>query len=245
MTEAELFQLLSSDAAAQPQEPAQEAEPQQEAAPEMKQETKEETEEPAQEPEEESDGEEQGEEVKEEPEEEPAQEPEEEETPELPEGAALAQAGGEANVRTDADGLSAIFTSLPEGAQVVVLAVEGDWVKVEVDGQTGYMHIKDVEGLPEELLPQQPEEAPADPTANMKITIFSSRRTVMDMGEPVVLTSLLEGFEGYEVRYQWQCDDGTGYADVPGANDATYTFPASVENFACGWRLHVLYRPAR
>ena len=220
MTEAELFQLLSSDAAAQPQEPAQEAEPQQEAAPEMKQETKEETEEPA-------------------------QEPEEEETPELPEGAALAQAGGEANVRTDADGLSAIFTSLPEGAQVVVLAVEGDWVKVEVDGQTGYMHIKDVEGLPEELLPQQPEEAPADPTANMKITIFSSRRTVMDMGEPVVLTSLLEGFEGYEVRYQWQCDDGTGYADVPGANDATYTFPASVENFACGWRLHVLYRPAR
>ena len=89
------------------------------------------------------------------------------------------------------------------------------------------------EGTEEEAVPEAPE---------MKVTIFSSRRTVMTQGEPVYLTSKLEGFDGYEVFYQWECDRGEGFEPIEGANGDTYEFEASAETLSWGWHLTVLYR---
>lgn len=150
---------------------------------------------------------------------------------------------GETDVRLEGDGLSEIFATIPDGTALTVLGVEGDWVKVEIDGQIGYIYKDSVLGVEFEE-PAAPEVDPADPEAApaMKVTIFSSRRSVMSEGEPVYLTSKLEGFEGYEIRYQWECDKGAGFENVEGANDATYSFEATAETLTYDWRLTVLYR---
>ena len=76
----------------------------------------------------------------------------------------------------------------------------------------------------------------------VKVTIFSSRRSVMEPGETVYLTSKIEGFDGYETMYQWQCDKGNGFEDIAGANDATYAFGADVDTLSYDWKLLVYYR---
>lgn len=155
---------------------------------------------------------------------------------------------GDADIRLEANGLSEIIATIPDGTVVAVTGVEGDWVAVRVDNVIGYIYIDsvlallDVEGvLPEPT--QAPELEPGvTPAPNFKVTIFSSRRSVMTPGETVYLTSKLEGFEGYEIRYQWQCDKGNGFEDVPDADGDTYSFSASVETLGYDWRLAVYYR---
>ena len=153
------------------------------------------------------------------------------------------------DVREEPDGLSAIFTTLPEGAEVTVIAVEGDWVKVEVDGEIGYIYIDDLAAyLDTQKEEDEPETVdPQPPKTEKKVTIFSSRRSMMTEGEPVVLTSKLEGFEGCEIRYTWTCDkhDGHGFQPVPGANSASYSFPATAESLSWDWQLKVQSRPAQ
>lgn len=155
---------------------------------------------------------------------------------------------GDADIRLAANGLSEIIATIPDGTVVAVTGVEGDWVAVSVDDVTGYIYIDsvlalwDVEGvLPEPTQTPEPEPG-VTPAPNFKVTIFSSRRSVMTPGETVYLTSKLEGFEGYEIRYQWQCDKGDGFEDVPDADGDTYSFSASVETLGYDWRLAVYYR---
>ena len=120
-----------------------------------------------------------------------------------------------------------------------------------IDDQIGYIYIDDVTGLPaeepapeaeesEEIAEEEAEEE--DPEADMKVTIFSSRRTLMTEGEDVYLTSKLEGFDGFETYLQWECDKGEGFQDVEGANEDTYVFSASVESLSWNWRLTVYYK---
>ena len=148
----------------------------------------------------------------------------------------------EINVREDADGLSAIFVSLTEGAELTVIAIEGDWVKVLVGEQIGYIYIDDI--VDELELPEESEtvaEAKAE-AVEKKVTIFSSRRSVMKRGETVELTSKLEGFEDCEaISYQWECDKGDGFAPVNGATGDTYAFSADSESLSWDWRLIVSY----
>ena len=150
----------------------------------------------------------------------------------------------EVNVREGADGLAAIFTSLPEGAEVTVVNVEGDWATVIVNGELGYIYIDDIAGyldLTEEEPAEEPAEVPVE--TPKKVTIFTSRRTVMEEGEPVYLTSKLEGFEDCEdILYIWYVDKGNGFEEVEGANEDTYTFTADAESLTWGWQLEVLYR---
>ena len=137
-----------------------------------------------------------------------------------------------AALREQADGMSSVLAELPEGAEVCLIAREGDWLKVSADGTVGYI--------------RQPaaEEAEAAPEAEpvRKVTIFTSRKAVMTEGESIELTSELEGFENNEIRYQWECDKGEGFEPVEGANDATYIYAASLETLGWDWRLTVYYR---
>lgn len=193
------------------------------------------TEEPVEEPTEEP-TEEPVEEPTEVPVEEPTEEPSEEPTEEpVEEAIETPVTSGDADVRLEGDGLSEIIITLPEGTELIVLGVEGDWVKVEVDGQIGYIYKDSVLGVEFEE-PELPEgEAPMP-----KVTIFSSRRTVVTPGETIVLTSKLENFEGYgELSFQWEYDRGNGFESVPGATEDTYSFEASIENLSYDWRLAV------
>ena len=187
----------------------------------------------------------------------PAEEPAED-APALKVGIVI----GVADVRVEADGMSPIFATLEEGTEVPVIQMIGDWYEVIVGEEIGYIYKDSLSvpadevaeetaeeaEVPEEEIPEDaeaPEEEPAEeiiPEVEKKVTIFTSRRTVMTEGEPVYLTSKLEGFEGCEILYQWQCDCGEGFEDVEGANSDTYEFAASAETLSWGWQLIVYYR---
>ena len=162
-----------------------------------------------------------------------------------PLGAAPVISLADAAVRIAADGLSDIFATLPEGTVLNVLSIEGDWVlvEIEVDGlvMQGYIHKKDVLGLPEE----EPVVGEAGEAVEIpkKVTIFSSRTTDVHIGEIIELTSLIEGFEDCEeINYQWECDKGNGFEAVESATAETYTFEATKANLSWRWRLAIGYR---
>ena len=145
-------------------------------------------------------------------------------------------------VRIAPDGMSEIFATLPEGTETDVYAVEGDWFKVKVDGETGYVYSGDVEDQSRKEEPEEP--APADQTVQTpkKVTIFTSRRTVMTPGEMITLTSRLEGFEDCtNIVYQWECDKGDGFEAVSGATGDTYEYPGTIETLTWSWRLKVYF----
>lgn len=89
---------------------------------------------------------------------------------------------------------------------------------------------------------EEEEEVNEEATTIKQVFIKSSARSCMTRGEPVYLTSYLTGFEGCEIYYQWQCDKGNGFQDIPGANSDSYTFSANKETLSWGWRLTVYYR---
>ena len=181
-------------------------------------------------------------------------------TEETPENEKMILKAG-TNIRAAADGMSEIIATLEEDTEAEVLDAEGDWVRVSVSEEIqGWVFRNGDEAAPQEPeeepaeeepaeeVPAEDTEEPAEPEpvvvipAEKKVTIFTSRRTQMEVGEDIVLTSLLEGFEDCSnIKYQWECDKGSGYAEVEGAVDATYTYPASEESMGWSWRLIVLY----
>ena len=133
------------------------------------------------------------------------------------------------DIRLAPDGLSEIIVTAPAGIELNVYDYSGHWALV---------HYNDAElGLVVGYVYCQPED-----TSSMSVTIFTSRRAVMTPGETVYLTSVLTGFENYEVSYQWQCDMGNGFVDVEGATSDTWSFSASVETLSYDWRLAIYYR---
>ena len=153
----------------------------------------------------------------------------------------------DANVRLEGDGLSEITQTIPADATVTVLAIEGDWVKVSIDGVIGYIYIDEIEsmknvtGLPE-VEEEETEDDKEDPTKNFKVTIFTSRRSVMAPGETITLTSKIEGFENFETLLQWECDKGSGFEPISGAHGDSFSYEASKETLSYSWRLTVYYR---
>ncbi len=172
----------------------------------------------------------------------PTNEPTPTETPEAEQHARIT-VNADTDIRLEADGMSAIIHTIPAGTAVTVLGIEGDWAKVEADGVIGYIY-KDSINEWEQLKPKTDEdEAPkGEDECPIKVTIFTSRRAVMEPGETVNLTSKIEGSEGYETMLQWQWDKGNGFEDVPGANEDHYSFEASIETLSYSWRLVVYYR---
>lgn len=72
-----------------------------------------------------------------------------------------------------------------------------------------------------------------------KVYIYSNRKSVIAHGEIITLTCVTEGFDGYTLSYQWECDDGNGFVAVEGANAFTYSFAATAETLAYDWRVIV------
>ena len=63
----------------------------------------------------------------------------------------------------------------------------------------------------------------------------------MTEGEIIYLTSVLEGFDGLDISFQWEVDrdDGNGWVPVEGANRSKHMFVASKETIKYSWRLVV------
>ena len=129
--------------------------------------------------------------------------------------------------------MSEIILSVNKDTEFTVLGFEGDWVVIDFNGQIGYVYKDNAAALGIEF----PEEEEVEP----KVTIFTSRKSVMNPGDIVVLTSKLEGLDDYTVYYQWQVNKGNGWENVPGATGDSYSFVASVETLSYGWRLIVTF----
>ena len=132
----------------------------------------------------------------------------------------------------------------PEGTEP---AAEGEETKPEgTEPVTEGEETKPEETKPEETKPQQEKAAEPKsqaPAPQRKVTIFTSARLVMSPGEVITLTSVLEGFEDcQEIRYQWECDQGQGFAPVPGATADSWSFESSPESLSWNWRLIVYCR---
>ncbi len=162
------------------------------------------------------------------------------------------------NIRKAPSGMSEIIYIITSDIWVKVLGYEGDWAYVEVRGLLGYIYksdLKKVENVSYQLQDEEvdePEDEADEPEVDvqpeeddkpkMKVTIFTSRKTVVQPGETIYLTSELIGFDNYEIKYQWQVNTGSGFVDISGANADTYCYQASIETLAYDWRLMVYYR---
>ena len=145
------------------------------------------------------------------------------------------------NVRAGADGMSEIFAVAPTDTQFTVLAIEGDWIKVEYEGRIGYIYKTNLDGL--DLEEEEKLDEEGNPVEKeKKVTIFSSKWTKTYPGETLRLSSKLEGFEGCEIYYQWTADKGSGFEAIEGANGPEYTFTATEENLSWAWKLQVYYK---
>ena len=138
-------------------------------------------------------------------------------------------------IRANADGMSDIIYTPEEDIFVKILERTEDWIKVETkDGITGFVFHDDV---------QLDEESDKEKeTKSARVLIFTSRRAIMDLGEEIKLTSIVEGIpEDITLKYQWEVDKGNGFEPAEGGNEDSYTYTASVESLAWSWRLVVSY----
>ena len=89
--------------------------------------------------------------------------------------------------------------------------------------------------------PEETEEPDPDKPVERQVKITSSRKEVVIENEIITLYSKLIGFDGVNVRYQWQVDrgDGEGWVDVEGANGPTHSFVARKDTILYSWRLTV------
>ena len=77
--------------------------------------------------------------------------------------------------------------------------------------------------------------------SKLKVEIWQDMPSVINDGDVIELHSRLTGFDGLEVKYQWQCDKGDGFEDVEGANEGSWSFEASSESLKWHWKLLVSY----
>jgi type IV secretory pathway VirB10-like protein len=89
--------------------------------------------------------------------------------------------------------------------------------------------------------PEETEEPDPDKPVERQVKITSSRKEVVIENEIITLYCKLIGFDGVNVRYQWQVDrgDGEGWVDVEGANGPTHSFVARKDTILYSWRLTV------
>ncbi len=138
-------------------------------------------------------------------------------------------------IRGNPDGMSDIIYTAEEDIFVKILERTEDWIKVETkDGITGFVFRDDV---------QLDEESDKEKeTKSARVLIFTSRRAIMDLGEEIKLTSIVEGVpEDITLKYQWEVDKGSGFEPAEGGNEDSYSYTATVESLAWSWRLVVSY----
>ena len=132
------------------------------------------------------------------------------------------------SIRLNPDGLSEIIAEA-KADEIEVFSVDGDWALVICGDKVGYVYANDLGLIADGKVTEK------------KVTIFTSRRSVMEEGETVYLTSVVEGMDGIDFTYNWQWNRGNGWEDIPGANSDTYEFSADSDTLSYSWRLRIHY----
>lgn len=118
------------------------------------------------------------------------------------------------NMRESADNGSPIVTKVPTGTEAVLKGIEGNWLKVEYEGQTGYSH-KDYWDVSDELVAKftKPQENPNTIVSNASVNIregagssFRILKTIPE-GSKAVMT----GKEGGWLRIDYEGQIGYSY----------------------------------
>ena len=145
-------------------------------------------------------------------------------------------------LRSEADGMSVIEYTFDEDTEVTFLENVDGFVKVQVgEDLVGYIYAGDIPSAKENGENTESAEA-ENAVGDRKVRIFTNRRAVVELGETIELTSVLENFQEDDVvTYQWECDKGNGFEDIPGANADTYSYQANEENLTWNWRLTVYF----
>lgn len=76
-------------------------------------------------------------------------------------------------------------------------------------------------------------------TEDCRIILGSNHGGCVVEGESLTVWAELIGYEPFEVSLQWLYNDGTGWVEMEGATEASYTFVATRENVNYDWRLAV------
>ena len=148
-----------------------------------------------------------------------------------------------------------IFDSMEDGAEPVAHIDAGEvlWIKPTENDAWAEIYRTD-EGTPAQYIrwddvminrkPETGEEEEEElPARSLEITSTLSGMMFIPIGTPVVMTAELINFREDDIcTYQWQyLDEETDtYIDIDGANELTYSYEITRENFFRTWRLVVL-----
>ena len=129
-------------------------------------------------------------------------------------------------IREKPDGLAPVIAEA-RADEIEVLKEMELWATVMYKGNVGYAYLPQL-GIENIALLNK-----------RSVTIFTTRKAVMQEGEPVYLTSEIIGMDDISYTCQWQWNRGDGWEDIPGAIDETYMFLANTETLTYDWRLKV------
>lgn len=142
----------------------------------------------------------------------------------------------EVPLKAEADEKAESLAMIPAGAMLYVKDIDAQWSYAVYGELEGYVPTGKIALYNAEVTP---EEEAVVRTISVSSTLEGM--TVVEEGTPIILTAVLTGFDNVAYALQWQYtpDAGVTNVDIPGANDLTYTYNISFENFTYLYRLVV------
>lgn len=141
----------------------------------------------------------------------------------------------------DAETLAEVDTELL-AEEVVEELTEEDEEEASLDELTDEPDNADVENLIDDAADDlESEAADGDAIAEIErsVSLAYSFDNVLDEGEGVTITAVLKGFDGVEVSFQWQFEGDSGWIDVTGANQRSFTIFAGEKALGNRYRVCV------
>ena len=147
----------------------------------------------------------------------------------------------EVPLKAEADEKAESLAMIPAGAMLYVKDIDAQWSYAVYGELEGYVPTGKIALYNAEVTP---EEEAVVRTISVSSTLEGM--TVVEEGTPIILTAVLTGFDNVAYALQWQYtpDAGVTNVDIPGANDLTYTYNISFENFTYLYRLVVTVQDA-
>ena len=125
-----------------------------------------------------------------------------------------------------------IIGTLAKGQMIEIGTISAGWAMIRTDEIEGYVHSKRVALY-------NGEAAPEEEIRTITITTNVAGKTKLKEGSTIILYANLTGFDDdvYTVRWQYSPDGGATAIDIGGANDLTYAYRLTVENFNYMYRV--------
>lgn len=135
-----------------------------------------------------------------------------------------------------ADANSEVLAHIAAGEILYVQNIEAEWSYAVYGDFAGFVRTDKIALFNETATPEEEEII-----RTVKLTSNVSGDETVYAGTEIMLSAQLTGFDDLEYKLQWQYtpDNGVSVYDVPGANDAQYTFIIDESNAYYLWRVSV------